>query len=184
MKKLTAAPVGRKVMLLLATITATAGLALGSTGAAQALGGDVPSSAVQPDHIATDAPDAPLLEATSSASALVPQGTVPAPDSSKATPLPAFIIYYGLNCATAGRFYQGINAGEKWINDTFTYRLYSSVGYGQLIRKNAASIYVYPSSVITVNYGDSNDIVSEDDSEGCHNLYLRNSNTSWSARNG
>jgi hypothetical protein len=96
---------------------------------------------------------------------------------------PAFEIFYGQNCSrgqTASRIYSGYNAGEAWINDTFTSSQYGSAGYGQPIRNNAASIYVSHAMVRLTT--PSNYPVWVARAVGaCYNLpdNVRNSNTNW-----
>lgn len=113
--------------------------------------------------------------------AITAAGVVTAAPAQAAT-TPAFEIFYGPNCAqgvTASRVYTGLNAGEKWINDTFNSKQWGSAGYGQRINSNAASVYVSNAAVwISVDNGYS---FKAHISKGqCFNLNeLRNRNNAW-----
>lgn len=120
---------------------------------------------------------AAAITAIAAATALL--GAAPA---HAAAATPAFEIFYSPNCSAGGsasRVYTGLNSGEHWINDTFTSRQWGSAGYGQLIRNNAASIYV---SNATVNIFPSSETYRAFRSTGqCFNLDdLRNRNVAWS----
>jgi len=96
---------------------------------------------------------------------------------------PAFEIFYGPNCGagkTASRVYTGVNAGEQWINDTFTSTQWGTPGSGQPIRYNAASMYVSYATVV-INY-DRNDAIGWRSTGVCVNFndHYRNGNVSWS----
>jgi hypothetical protein len=100
----------------------------------------------------------------------------------QAAAVPAFEIFYSPDCnagASASRVYTGANSGEHWINDTFNSRQWGSKGYGQLIRNNAASMWV---SNATVNIFPSSQTYTAFRSTGrCFNLNdLRNRNVAWS----
>jgi hypothetical protein len=99
-----------------------------------------------------------------------------------ATPPPAFEIFYGLDCAagkTASRVYTGSNPGEAWVNDTFNSTKWGSAGAGQLIRRNAASIYISYASV-TINWDYNQAWMSGRRTGVCMNLgYMRNNNLDW-----
>ena len=111
-------------------------------------------------------------------------GVFAAPAS--AAPAPSFEIFYSPDCsagASASRSYDGYNAGESWINDTFTSSRFGGAGFGQLIRNNAASIYVANAYVSIRNsdgagWGYGSPSVSAGQ---CFNLNvnLRNRNTDW-----
>jgi len=95
---------------------------------------------------------------------------------------PAFEIFYSPNCnagVSASRVYTGANNGEHWINDTFNSTQWGSAGYGQLIRNNAASLWV---SYATVNVFPSSETYRSFRSTGqCFNLGdIRNRNVAWS----
>ncbi|WP_285116328.1 hypothetical protein [Leifsonia sp. fls2-241-R2A-40a] len=100
----------------------------------------------------------------------------------EAASTPAFEIFYSPNCnagVSASRVYTGLNSGEHWISDTFNSKQWGAAGYGQLIRNNAASIWV---SSATVNIFPSSATYATYRSAGqCFNLNeLRNRNVVWS----
>lgn len=98
-----------------------------------------------------------------------------------------FEIFYGPNCyagRTAFRHYEGYNASESWVNDTFNGDLQgNSAGYGQKIRNNAASIYLRSAHVGIYINGQSQ--ISTSYAAGrthkCINFSpaVRNHNTGW-----
>ncbi|OQJ63052.1 hypothetical protein B5P24_08630 [Clavibacter tessellarius] len=97
---------------------------------------------------------------------------------------PAFEIFYGPDCSgggTASRVYTGINQGEAWIDDTFDKTTWGSTGSGQLIRNNAASIYVSHANVALYLDGSSYIGWDAQASGACFNLTdgIRNHNTRW-----
>ena len=99
---------------------------------------------------------------------------------------PSFQIYYGQDCKTSYRTYSYATNYEAWINDRFngyTPKVASSgYGYGQLIRDNAASIFVSSGTVLI--YAAENPIFPYYGyTFGCHNFdnQQRNQNTGWQA---
>jgi hypothetical protein len=95
-------------------------------------------------------------------------------------PTPAFEIFYGQNChrgGTASRVYTGTNRGEGWVDDRFDKR--TGPGYGQKIRKNAASVYVRHATVAISTTSGSGEAWSA--AGACYNLpsKLRNANVRW-----
>ena len=99
--------------------------------------------------------------------------------------IPQFRIYFARGCASAGHYYTGATASEAWINDTFNDSSTGPAGFGQKIRNNAASIYLYTGTTnIRVWYGTSM-IIPWEDFYGlykCFGLSQANYNTAWSAQ--
>ena len=100
----------------------------------------------------------------------------------QAAATPAFEIFYGLDCSagkTASRIYTGANAGEQWISDRFNSTRWGSPGNGQLIRENAASVYV-SNGALTINWDRNGAWLGPRTTGACFNLgTTRNSNVNW-----
>jgi hypothetical protein len=107
--------------------------------------------------------------------------------SAQAANWPAFEIFYGPNCGggqTSSHVYSGVNFGEGWVSDTFNTSGYGTTGRGQLVRNNAASIYLSHATVRIYTDGNSSAIAWEQSSgAGCFNFPdgVRNHNTQWSS---
>lgn len=97
---------------------------------------------------------------------------------------PAFEIFYGPGCGgggTASRVYTGFNPKEGWVNDTFTSSQWGTVGLGQPIREDAASIYVSNARVYIYTDGGDTPSWTAASTGACYDLppAVRNHNTQW-----
>lgn len=130
------------------------------------------ASTTQPDQDS-------LQEADQTAS----QAVIVSSDAAVAAASPYFRIFYGENCysgGTSGRAYFGYNSGEAWINDRFES---AGAGYNQLIRQNAASVWVVSGQLLLSRdggyswrsyFGTSGGVCFNLDNSG-----MRNQNTNW-----